>query len=226
MPWAARSNAAMAPPSSAAPSSPRPPTRLPLLDGWFEDGREQVWMSHGDHVSEIAPGFHGLRHLAQRALCHHRRSRAPLLCRAVPPRGAPHPQGRETLRELRASGRLQGRLDDGRLPRGGDRQDPRSGRRRQGDLRAVGRGRQLGRRRADPRGDRRPADLRLRRPRPAAAGRGRTGRHHVPRPLQHAADPCRRKRPVPGRAGRRLRPRGQAQDHRPAVHRRVPETRA
>ncbi len=30
---------------------------LPLLDGWFTEGREQVWMSHGDHVSEIAPGF-------------------------------------------------------------------------------------------------------------------------------------------------------------------------
>lgn len=42
--------------------------RLPLLDGWFEgpdedgiglpgEAREQVWMSHGDHVAEIAPGF-------------------------------------------------------------------------------------------------------------------------------------------------------------------------
>ncbi len=30
---------------------------LPLLDGWFRDSREQVWMSHGDHVSAIAPGF-------------------------------------------------------------------------------------------------------------------------------------------------------------------------
>ncbi len=29
----------------------------PLLAGWFEDGNEQVWMSHGDHVSKIAPGF-------------------------------------------------------------------------------------------------------------------------------------------------------------------------
>lgn len=28
-----------------------------LLDGWFESEREQVWMSHGDHVSAIAPGF-------------------------------------------------------------------------------------------------------------------------------------------------------------------------
>jgi GMP synthase (glutamine-hydrolysing) len=32
-------------------------TPLPILEGWFSDGREQVWMSHGDHVSRIAPGF-------------------------------------------------------------------------------------------------------------------------------------------------------------------------
>ncbi|KNG95556.1 glutamine-hydrolyzing GMP synthase [Pseudaestuariivita atlantica] len=33
--------------------------RSDLLTGWFMDGsgREQVWMSHGDHVSKIAPGF-------------------------------------------------------------------------------------------------------------------------------------------------------------------------
>ena len=28
-----------------------------LLNGWFLDGQEQVWMSHGDHVAKIAPGF-------------------------------------------------------------------------------------------------------------------------------------------------------------------------
>ncbi|NVK61412.1 MAG: glutamine-hydrolyzing GMP synthase, partial [Rhodobacteraceae bacterium] len=30
-----------------------------FFNGWFLDGtgREQVWMSHGDHVAEIAPGF-------------------------------------------------------------------------------------------------------------------------------------------------------------------------
>lgn len=33
------------------------PQTLPFLDGWFSEGREQVWMSHGDHVSRIAPGF-------------------------------------------------------------------------------------------------------------------------------------------------------------------------
>ncbi|EAV45141.1 bifunctional GMP synthase/glutamine amidotransferase protein [Stappia aggregata IAM 12614] len=32
-------------------------SKLSLLDGWFAEGREQVWMSHGDHVSRIAPGF-------------------------------------------------------------------------------------------------------------------------------------------------------------------------
>ncbi|WP_372837831.1 glutamine-hydrolyzing GMP synthase [Phaeovulum sp.] len=32
-------------------------TPLALLEGWFETGREQVWMSHGDHVSRLAPGF-------------------------------------------------------------------------------------------------------------------------------------------------------------------------
>ena len=34
-----------------------PAAPLPLLDGWFTDGPEQVWMSHGDHVSRLAPGF-------------------------------------------------------------------------------------------------------------------------------------------------------------------------
>ena len=32
-------------------------SKTPLLDGWFLTEREQVWMSHGDHVSAIAPGF-------------------------------------------------------------------------------------------------------------------------------------------------------------------------
>ncbi|MCC7321913.1 MAG: glutamine-hydrolyzing GMP synthase [Rubellimicrobium sp.] len=30
---------------------------LDLLEGWFDAGPEQVWMSHGDHVSRLAPGF-------------------------------------------------------------------------------------------------------------------------------------------------------------------------
>jgi GMP synthase (glutamine-hydrolysing) len=34
-----------------------PKGTLPLLEGWFAEGNEQVWMSHGDHVSKLAPGF-------------------------------------------------------------------------------------------------------------------------------------------------------------------------
>ncbi|MFY0680014.1 MAG: glutamine-hydrolyzing GMP synthase [Thalassovita sp.] len=34
-----------------------PSSDLGILEGWFEEGDEQVWMSHGDHVSKIAPGF-------------------------------------------------------------------------------------------------------------------------------------------------------------------------
>ena len=35
------------------------PKKLDILNGWFEtdQDREQVWMSHGDHVSQLAPGF-------------------------------------------------------------------------------------------------------------------------------------------------------------------------
>ncbi len=31
--------------------------KLSILEGWFADDKEQVWMSHGDHVSKIAEGF-------------------------------------------------------------------------------------------------------------------------------------------------------------------------
>jgi len=37
--------------------TPAGETRIDLLNGWFLDGPEQVWMSHGDHVSALAPGF-------------------------------------------------------------------------------------------------------------------------------------------------------------------------
>ena len=30
---------------------------LDLTEGWFATGREEVWMSHGDHVARLAPGF-------------------------------------------------------------------------------------------------------------------------------------------------------------------------
>ena len=101
------------------------------------------------------------------------------------------------------------------------RGDPQAGRQGQGHLRAFGRRRFLGRGPADPRGDRRPADLHPRRPRPDAQERGGRRRRHVPRALQPAAGPCRCVGPLHRRAGRRGRSGNQAQDHRPAVHRGV-----
>ncbi|EKA62533.1 GMP synthase [Janibacter hoylei PVAS-1] len=68
---------------------------------------------------------------------------------------------------------------------------------------------------------RRAADLRLRRPRPAAAGRGRAGRAGVRRGHGRQARRRRRQGALPRRAGRGHRPRGEAQDHRPRVHPRL-----
>ena len=92
------------------------------------------------------------------------------------------PDGAKLICEFRAQHRRHHRrLDHARLPRGGDREDPQAGRQGQGDLRPLRRRRFLRRRRADPRGDRRPAHLHLRRSRPAAARRGRDRGRPVPR---------------------------------------------
>jgi len=34
-----------------------PKNKSALFNGWFKSGAEQVWMSHGDHVSKMASGF-------------------------------------------------------------------------------------------------------------------------------------------------------------------------
>ena len=68
-------------------------THLPLLDGWFLTDKEQVWMSHGDHVSDIAPGFEVYGNFAQRAIRDHRRPGTQFLRRAVPPEVHHTPNG-------------------------------------------------------------------------------------------------------------------------------------
>ena len=220
------SKAATAPPNSAAPSSPRPhDTPAPAGRLVRATAAEQVWMSHGDHVSEHRPRLSGLRHLAQRPLRHHRRPRAPFLRRAVPPRGAPHPQGRAALRELR---RLAGFKGDWTM--GAYREEAIAKIRAQvGDAKVIcGLSGGVDQSVAavlihEAIGDQLTCVF-------VDHGLLRLGeaeqvvtmfRDHYNMP----ADPRRRKRPVPWRAGGRLRPRGQAQDHRPPVHRRVPETR-
>ncbi len=85
----------MGQPNSAAPIVTPATDELDLLEGWFLTEREQVWMSHGDHVSDIAPGFkvYGTSPNAPFAITGDP-DRA-FLCGAVPPRGAPHPERRD-----------------------------------------------------------------------------------------------------------------------------------
>ena len=146
-----------------------------LFDGVWQPGdRKQVWMSHGDRVTKLPPGFSVIATSGERALRRDRRRGAQVLRRAVPSRGDAHARRRQASAQLRAQDRgLQGRLDDGRLQGPRHRPGPRPGRQGQGDLRPLRRRRLLGGGRAAARGDRRPAAVRVRRPRPAAAGRGR-----------------------------------------------------
>ncbi len=162
-------------------------------------------MSHGDKVTELAPGLpHRSPPQTRRAL----RGRSPttsgaIMARSSTPKWSHTPDGAKLIANfVRHVCGLRGRLDDGRVPRDQDRGDPRAGRHGPGDLRPVGRRRQRGRGGADPRGDRRAADLRVRRSRADAAGRGRAGRQPVPRPLQYPAGPCGRRDTVPRRARR------------------------
>ena len=67
----------------------------PLFDGVFEEGeRAQVWMSHGDRVTQAAARLPRRRHLDRRAVRGDRRRFTQALRRAVPSRGGAHAEGR------------------------------------------------------------------------------------------------------------------------------------
>ena len=195
----------------------------PLVRGRMAQGRALSGVDEPRRPRHpAARGFPRGRHLGECADRHDRGRAAQVLRHPVPSRGRAHPARRRAHAQLRAQDRgLQGRLDHARLQGGGDRENPRAGRQGPRDLRALRRRRLRGRRRADPRGDRRAAHLRVRRPRPAAARRSGEGGGAVSRQLQHPARPRRGRSAVPRCARRRHRSRGQAQDHRQAVHRRV-----
>ena len=73
----------------------------PLFEGvWRKGERYPVWMSHGDRVTRLPAGFEVIGTLGERALRGDRRRDAPLLRRAVPPRGGPHAR---TARRCRAT---------------------------------------------------------------------------------------------------------------------------
>ena len=130
-------------------------TADPLFTGLFATGREEVWMSHGDRVTELAPGFSVIGTSPG----------APFAITTDPSRHFYavmfHPEVHHTVngaRILKNFTDLAGFTGDWTMAAYKDQAidgDPRPGRRRQGHLRPLRRRRQLGRRRPDPRGDRR-----------------------------------------------------------------------
>jgi GMP synthase (glutamine-hydrolysing) len=194
-----------------------------LFDGlWSEGERHQVWMSHGDKVTTLAPGFRSV---------------------AASP-GSPYAVVADDERRIYAT---QFHMEVVHTPDGarliknfvrhvcglsGEWTMAEFRKTKIEEIRAqVGKGKVICGLSGGvdsavaavliPRGDRRAADLRVRGPRPAADGRGRAGGGAVPRPLQHPADPQGRLGAVPQGPGRRHRSRGQAQVHRQDLHRRV-----
>ena len=146
----------------------------PLFEGvWQKGERYPVWMSHGDRVTALPQGFRvvGTSPNAPIAMIADEKRKFYATQFHLEVMHTPH--GAALLRNfVRKIARLPRRLDHARLQGGGDREDPHAGRQGPGDLRAVRRRRFRGRGGADPRGDRRPAHLRVRRSRPAAARRG------------------------------------------------------
>ena len=140
--------------------------------------------------------------------------------RPVPPRGGPHalrhrPAQVVPVRRLR----LRAHVDGDPRHRGAGRAGAGPGRRRARDLRPLGRRRQRRGGADRAQGDRRPAHLRLRRPRPDAPERGRAGggrpsARHFGVPLVHV----RAQEHFIARARGHHRARGEAQDDRPRVH--------
>ena len=181
-----------------------------------------VWMSPRRPHRRAAPGLPDHRRQRQHALLRRRQREAAHLRRAVPPRGRAHPARR---RHPRARSSSTSRACSPTWTPGAFTEEAiaavrdRGRRRRPRHLRPVGRRRLVGRGHPLPQGARRPAHVHLRRQRPPAPGRGRAGRRHVPRELPPEPRRGGRARAVPLRARGRHRPRAEAQDHRPRLHR-------
>ena len=175
---------------------PRPAARADRVDepSRLGDGSAGRRGGHGELAVDADRGLRG--------------SRATSLRRPVPPRGRAHAARAGDPEELPLRGRRHAAdLDPGGRHRGAGRTDPGSRRLGARALRTLRR-RRLGRR-GTPRaqGGRRPAHVRLRRPRPASRERGRAGRRDVRRSLPGAARPRPGAEAFPHAARRRLRSR-------------------
>ena len=159
-------------------------------------GLLDVWMSHGDKVTALPPGFRligAVERLRDRRRWPTSRA-ASTRCSSIP-RSRTRSRARRSSRASRttsAAAAHDWNMHDYvgeavaaiRAQVGGEDVHPRPVRRR----RFVGGGG------ADPPGDRRPAHLRVRRPRPPAPGRGDAGDGHVRAQPRRARRPRRRRR--------------------------------
>ena len=190
----------------------------PLFEGL--PGGRVVWMSHGDRVLRLPPGFRVLGTSESSPFAAVRHEIAPDLGPALPPRGRAHGRRRRAARELRAAHlRSPRELDDGGVRRPGDRPGARAGGRGHRGLRPLGRRRFHGRGRAGAARDRLAPALHLRRQRPAAAGRARAGRAALPRQPRDRPGHGARRAALPLGAARGHRPRAQAPADRAPLHR-------
>ena len=169
----------------------------PLFDGmWAMGQRHQVWMSHGDRVIALPDGFEVFGRSENSPFAVFGDKARRMYGIMFHPEVVHTPDGAQLLRNF--VHKIAGIEGDWTMRAYREhavekiRKQVGNGTR---DLRPVRRRRFLRRRGADPRGDRRPADLHLRRPRPAAQERGQQGRRpcsasHYNIPLVHvdAAD--------------------------------------
>ena len=155
-------------------------TELTLCGGSaLHDGlpqRHPVWMSHGDSVVRAPEGFTVTASSERAAVAAFEDTGAAAGRGAVPPRGRALPARPGGAAPLPARGRRhRARLDHLVDHRRHGRRGARAGRGRPGDLRALRRRRLGGCGRARPARHRRPAHVRVRRPRTAAGRRARAG---------------------------------------------------
>ena len=184
-------------------------------------------MSHGDQVQTVAGDFVPLAATDTCPLAAVKHRVAAGLRPAVPPRGQPHAARRADPAELPARRlRLPGPVEDADVHRADRRRASASGSATSGSSAAC------------PAASirRSCAALLVKAIGPQVAcifvdngllreGETEAGPAHVPRLVQGRPARRRRPRPVPVGAGRRHRPAGEAEDHRPRVHRRVQGTR-
>ena len=183
---------------------------------------QTVWMSHRDSVTKPPAGAEVTASSPTTPIAAFEQRDQRLYGVQFHPEVVHTPHGQEILKNFLYE--IAGRpadVDARGRHRGAGRADPRGDRLRARPVRALGRRRLGGRGAPRAQGGRRPAHVRLRRPRPAARERGRAGRRDVLRPLPRAARPRAGAAALPRPAGRGLGSGGEAEDRRRGVHPRL-----